>query len=79
MEWGNFVSVVPAAKKSKLGPFSCQNILSMYIRYIGPEAKNGQKYPKKVLGWICCATFSDCPKMLHKKSGIVAQHFMAEI
>ena len=50
MEWRNFVSVVPAAKKSKLGPISFQNIRVLYKQSVKKQEtgqKKGKNPPKK--------------------------------
>ena len=50
VERRNFVSVVPAAKKSKIKPFSFQNIPAMYIykaQKQGTGRKMGKNPPKK--------------------------------
>ena len=51
MEPRNFVSVVPAAKKGKLGPIFFLNIRVMYILSVKKQEtgqKTGKKPPKKV-------------------------------
>ena len=51
MEWRNFVSVVPAAKKSQLGPIFFQNIRVIYKLSVKKQEtgqKTGKKPPKKV-------------------------------
>jgi len=45
VEWRNFVSLVPAAKKSKLGPIFSINICVMYILSVEKQ-KTGQKTGK---------------------------------
>ena len=50
VERRNFVSVVPAAKKSKIRPFSFQNIPAMHMykaQKQGTGRKMGKKPPKK--------------------------------
>ena len=50
VEQRNFVSVVPAAKKSKIRPFSFQNIPAMYMykaQKQGTGRKMGKNPPKK--------------------------------
>ena len=50
MEWRNFVSVVPAAKKSQLGPIFFQNIRVIYKLSVKKQEtgqKTGKKPPKK--------------------------------
>ena len=50
MEWRNFVSVVPAAKKSQLGPICFQNIRVIYKLSVKKQEtgqKTGKKPPKK--------------------------------
>ena len=52
MEHRNFVSVVPAAKKSKLGPIFFQNIRVIYKLSVKKQEtgqKTGKKPPKKVV------------------------------
>ena len=51
MEPRNFVSVVPAAKKGKLGPIFFLNIRVMYILLVKKQEtgqKTGKNPPKKV-------------------------------
>ena len=50
MEWRNFASVVPAAKKSQLGPIFFQNIRVIYKLSVKKQEtgqKTGKKPPKK--------------------------------
>ena len=50
VEWRNFVSVVPAAKKSQLGPIFFQNIRVIYKLSVKKQEtgqKTGKKPPKK--------------------------------
>ena len=79
MEPRNFVSVVPAAKKGKLGPIFFLNIRVMYILSVKKQEtgqKTGKNPPKKVvfpappISWLSLSekgpgTFSD----IRKRSG----------
>ena len=52
VEWRNFVSVVPVAKKRKLGPIFSKNIRVMYILSVKKQKtgqKTGKNPPKKMI------------------------------
>ena len=76
VERRNFVSVVPAAKKSKLGPIFLKNIRVMYILSVKKQ-KTGQITGKNPPKW----TFFSAPptswlrNVVRKKNGIMWEKF----
>ena len=92
MEPRNFVSVVPAAKKSKLGPIFFLNIRFMYKLSVKKQRtgqKTGKNPPKKVvfpappISWLSFSEkgpgpFPDFRKRTRSLSGKGPGHFLLE-